>query len=76
MRIDENVPIPKIVYRISVVYGCLDTMVVGESCLFQNKSSGDISSALSRHSKRNGFKYTQRKVIEDGIVGQRVWRIR
>lgn len=77
-RIDKDIPIPLAGSRNGrdVKYP-LRQLEIGDSFAIEGSGrevSGRLSAHIAHVSKKTGFKFTRRSVIEDGVKKIRIWR--
>jgi hypothetical protein len=71
-KIDKGVPLPPTKHGTKKYpFG---EMEVGDSVFFAGNTSDKISSAYAYY-QRNGKRFANRTVIENGLSGVRVWRV-
>lgn len=78
IRLDKGVPVPPAkAGRYAKSKYPFDRMEVGDSFVFRTADrckSGTADGYMRAASKRYGGKFTQRKVVEDGVAVIRIWR--
>jgi hypothetical protein len=79
MKIDANIPIPKIVQVARESKYPLRSLQIGDSFFIpkgnEKGTRNSISSLMDACSKRHGLKFVTRTVVEDNVKGLRVWRV-
>lgn len=69
---DRDIPMPPRGGK--EIYGW-DRMRIGDS-RFVAVSSEKLSGSLTYAKLKHGFKFSTRRVEEDGVIGTRVWRVK
>lgn len=76
IRVDRGIPLPGNINRGRKGRYPWRQMQPGDSFFVPGKSSNTLA-ACSRHLRsKTGMDFTGRKVVENGVVGTRVWRLR
>jgi hypothetical protein len=73
-EVEHGVPMPSAGVR-PAIYP-FAKMEIGDSFFIPKKTSADISSSGVYWAKKLGHKYSARSVIENGIPGTRIWRVK
>ena len=72
-EIEDDVPLPPIQATRERKYRFAE-MRIGQSFFVPNAKRSSLSNGMNFWSKKTGFKFTARKLTEDGVAGVRVWR--
>jgi hypothetical protein len=74
ITIDRDIPIPSNYQVGQPAKYPFRAMEIGDSFFVAGKKTGMISGSIQGHRKRYGGRFVTRTVVEDGVMGVRVWR--
>jgi hypothetical protein len=76
MKIDKGVPLPPPTTQAGKGRSVWRQMEPGDSIFFPARKPASFAGALAYAAHATGWKFSMRKVTEDGQDGTRVWRVK
>lgn len=75
-EIDKDVPIPPVMFKLTEYQEPINRLGIGHSFFVPTDKPESTRALLHKCALRAGITCTTRHIVEDGVKGMRVWRVK